>query len=136
MIKKVAGISKFKLNRYLTYLLYFFHCFKVFNREFIKNNFYYYIKKNVNEETIGPNYSNPLIIPALLHEQFANLNLLYPIPEYRRYCYDLVRVASKFSEYKLYYHHLRCILIADKIYDGTFPLIERYVNTSLCKTYF
>lgn len=32
MIKKVAGLSKFKLNRYLIYLLYFFHFFKVFNR--------------------------------------------------------------------------------------------------------
>lgn len=67
MIKKAANISKYKLNRYLIYLLYFFHCFKVFNKDFIKNNFYYFIKKNVNEETAKENYTNPLIIPALLH---------------------------------------------------------------------
>lgn len=48
MIKKVAGLGKMKLNRYLIFLLYFFHCFKVFNKDFIKNNFYYFIKKNVN----------------------------------------------------------------------------------------
>lgn len=67
MIKRVAGLGKMKLNRYLIFLLYFFHCFKVFNKDFIKNNFYYFIKKNVNEETANPNYTNPLIIPALLH---------------------------------------------------------------------
>jgi hypothetical protein len=93
------------------------------------------VKKSVNEETVSNNYTNPLIIPALLHEQHANLNLMFPISEYRRYCYDLIRVAAKFSEYKLYYHNLRCFLIASKIYDGSFPLIERYINTSLCKAY-
>lgn len=75
------------------------------------------------------------MIPCLIHEQYANMNLLYPVPEYRRYCYDLIRVASKFNEFKLYHHHLRCLSIANYIYVDTFPLIERYVNLTVCKTY-
>jgi len=82
---------------------------------------------------MSPTNPFPSVVPSLIHEQYANLNLLLPVPEYRRYCYDLVRVGSKFNEFRLYQHHLRCLIISNYIYDGTFPILERYVNLALSK---
>jgi len=48
MFKRASSIHKYKLHRYLIYILYFLHGFRIFNKEFIKGSFYYYIKKVVN----------------------------------------------------------------------------------------
>lgn len=48
----------------------------------------------------------------------------------------MIRVASKYSEFRLYEHHLRCLLIAGYVYKNNFPIIEKYVNSTLARTYF
>lgn len=78
MLKKAQALGKNKLYRYLLLLMYFIHGFKIFNRDFIKTGYYYYIKKMVNEETSNEHNPHPSLIPTLVHEQYANLNLLYP----------------------------------------------------------
>lgn len=123
MFKRAQGIGRTKMHRYMVYMMYFIHGLRVFDRDFIKNSYYLYIKRAVNEETASEQHPHPSCIPSLVHEQYANLNLLYPLPEHRRYAYDVVRVASKFSEFRLFDHHLRCLLIASYIYQGTFPTI-------------
>jgi len=49
MLKRVHGIGKQKLYRYLIYITYFMHGFKNFDKDFVKNTYYYYIKKGVND---------------------------------------------------------------------------------------
>jgi len=109
LFRKAASFGKSKLHRYMMFLIFAYHGFKTFNRQFIRFNYYFFIKKIVNDE----NYTqaNSSILPILLHEQYANLNLLFPAPEHRRYCYDLIRVGGKFNEFKLYTHYLRCLQI-------------------------
>ena len=48
MLGRIQGVNKLKVYRYLIYYIYFAHCFKIFNKDFIKGQFYYYIKKYVN----------------------------------------------------------------------------------------
>ena len=66
-------------------------------------------------------------MPLLVYEQYSNLNLLFPHIDYRRYCYDTVRVAMRFSEYKLSGHSLRCLTIVEKIYSNTLNSIDKYI---------
>lgn len=75
-------------------------------------------------------------MPTLLYEQYSNLNLLYQYIDYRRYCYDTVRVSMKFSEYKIYNHALRCLLLVEKVYVETFASAEKYVAVHLSSNYF
>lgn len=49
LFKRAQGLGKAKILRYLIYVMYFIHGFRTFNRDFIKNSFYYYIKRCVNE---------------------------------------------------------------------------------------
>ena len=97
MFKKAVTLSKSKLYKYFIYIIYILHGFKLFDKDFTKSVLYLYIKKAVNEELITEGNQYPSLIPCLVHEQYANMNLLYQTPEYRRYAYDVIRVASKFS---------------------------------------
>ena len=63
------------------------------------------------------------------------MHILFPVAEHRRYCYEMVRVASKFSEYRLYGHYVRCMSIAYSIYEGSFPFILKYINLGFCRGY-
>ncbi len=36
-------------------------------------------------------------MPLLLYEQYSNLNLLFSHVDYRRYCYDTVRVTMRYA---------------------------------------
>ncbi len=74
-------------------------------------------------------------MPTLLYEQYSNLNLLLPYIDYRRYCYDTVRVSMKFSEYKIYNHALRCLLLVENVYVETFSLVEKYIAIHLSSNY-
>lgn len=76
MFKK-ASSSKMKLYRYFIFLIFAMHGLKVFEKDFAKNVLYYYIKKAVNEESWTEAHPYPSTIPCLVHEQYANLNLLY-----------------------------------------------------------
>lgn len=49
MFKRAHGIGKIKMHKYLVYMTYFIHGLKVFERDFIKNSFYLYVKRCVNE---------------------------------------------------------------------------------------
>lgn len=49
MFKRAYSIGKTKMHRYLVYILYFLHGFKIFDRDFIKNSFYQYLKQSVNQ---------------------------------------------------------------------------------------
>lgn len=49
MLKRAHGIGKQKIYRYLVYITYFMHGFRIFDKDFIKNSYYYYIKKGVND---------------------------------------------------------------------------------------
>ncbi len=80
-------------------------------------------KDSKNVEDHSHIHNVPFLIPALLYEQYSNLNLLFPYIDYRRYCYDTVRVSMKFSEYKIHSHSLRCLLLVENIYVETFPLV-------------
>lgn len=102
--------SKLRLKKYLIFLVYAFHTFRTFNREFIRSNFYPQIKQ------IFSNNSFLNVIPSLLYEQFANFNLLYKNIDYRRYCYDMTRVASRYSDGKLYSYALRSFLVVESLY--------------------
>lgn len=81
-----------RLKKYLIFLVYVFHIFRTFDRQFIRPIFYLNLKGTFST-------SNPIlnVVSILIYEQFANLNLLYNNIDYRRYCYDLTRVASRFS---------------------------------------
>lgn len=74
-------------------------------------------------------------MPTLLYEQYSNLNLLYQYVDYRRYCYDTVRVSMKFSEYRIYSHALRCLLLVENVYVETFGLMEKYIAVHLSSNY-
>lgn len=63
-----------------------------------------------------PGSKNKFLMPTLLYEQYSNINLLYQYIDYRRYCYDTVRVSMKFSEYTIYGHALRCLLLVENVY--------------------
>lgn len=67
MLKRAHGISKAKMYRYLVYIIYFLHGFRVFDKDFIKNSYYYYIKKAVNEETPSEQTPIPSVMPTLIH---------------------------------------------------------------------
>lgn len=54
------------------------------------------------------------------------MNLLYKNIDYRRYCYDMTRVATRFSEVRLYGYALRCFLVVEAMYRDTFANIEKY----------
>ena len=102
--------SRLRHRRYLIFLLYCIHGFKVFNRDYIKDIFYSNVKAAFSQ-------LQPLnIIPLLLYEQYANLNLFYKKVDYRKYCYDLTRVASRFTEQKMHQYALRCLLIVEALY--------------------
>lgn len=55
------------------------------------------------------------------------MNLFYPHIDYRKYCYDLTRVGTRFSDLKMYPYSLRIFFIVEGLYRDTFPNIERYV---------
>ena len=107
--------------------MYVLHTFKVFDKNWIKEIYYAHIK-----QAFTPTLS---IVPLLLYEQYANINLLYKIPDYRKYCYDLTRVASRFTEAKLFSYSLRCLLIVESLYEETFPNIEKYHCIQLSHLY-
>lgn len=62
-------------------------------------------------------------MPLLLYEQYSNLNLLFAHVDYRRYCYDTVRVTMRYAEYKLYQHALRSLSIVEKVYSDSINAI-------------
>lgn len=103
------------------FLIYMFHGFRMFEKATIRVMFYYYLKlalsSNEDKQVYQP------LLATLIYEQFANINLLYTVSDYRRYCYDLIRVGSKFSEFKLPHHNMRCLQITSNIYQNTFPII-------------
>ena len=90
-------------------MTYVFYTFRTFNRSYIKTIFYAEIKNA---------FGNPLSVVALLvYEQYANMNLMFPKSiDYRKYSYDLTRVASRFSDLRLYRYSLRCLLIVGNLY--------------------
>ena len=81
--------SKVRHKKYMVFLMYVFHAFRVFDKHFIKDIYYAHIK-----QAFTPHLA---IVPLLLYEQYANINLLYKVADYRKYCYDLTRVASRFT---------------------------------------
>ena len=104
--------SRLRHKRYLVFLLYSIHAFKTFNKEFIKEVFHNNLKASFSQTQL----ININVIPLLLYEQYANLNLFYSKIDYRKYCFDLTRVASRFSDQKLYRYALRCLLIVEGLY--------------------
>ena len=80
MIQLSKALGKQKLHRYMVYLVYFMHGFRVFNPEFVRHVFYYYVKKTVNEESVHENNPHPSLVPTLVQEQFANMHVLFPVP--------------------------------------------------------
>ena len=71
----------------------------------------------------------------MVHEQYASLSLLTRNIDYRHYCYELTRVAWKFSALRLYNHALRCLILVHSLYEGTFIVIEKYVLVQTSKVY-
>ncbi len=67
MLKKAQALGKNRIYRYLILLMYFLHGFRTFNRDFIKNSYYYYIKRVVNEEAASEQNPHPSLIPTLVH---------------------------------------------------------------------
>ncbi len=104
---------------FLILFLYQLHTFKLFDPTLIKDHLFPMIKRSMNmppddERKIldeHPGSRQHFLMPTLLYEQYSNINLLYQHVDYRRYCYDTVRVSMKFSEYKIYSHALRCLLL-------------------------
>ena len=80
MMRRANTLGKQKLHRYMVYLVYFMHGFRVFNPEFVRHVFYYYVKKTVNEESVHENNPHPSLVPTLVQEQFANMHVLFPVP--------------------------------------------------------
>lgn len=114
--------SRLRHKRYLVFLLYSFHSFKTFNKDFIKEVFHNNLKASFSQtQQVSIN-----VIPLLLYEQYANINLFYRKVDFRRYCFDLTRVASRFSDQKLYKYALRCLLIVEGLYRESFANIEKY----------
>ena len=66
MMRRANTLGKQKLHRYMVYLVYFMHGFRVFSESFVRQTFYYYGKKTVNEESVHENHPNPSIIPTLV----------------------------------------------------------------------
>jgi hypothetical protein len=56
-------------RRYLIFLVYVFHTFNVFDPEFIRRTFFSHLKKTME-------FGNR-IVSVLVHEQYANINLLF-----------------------------------------------------------
>lgn len=73
-------------------------------------------KDEKKTEDYSHGHKQHFLMPTLLYEQYSNLNLLFPYIDFRRYCYDTVRVSMKFSEYKIYNHALRCLLLVENVY--------------------
>ena len=103
--------------------MYEIHTYKIFDPNLIKDLYFPMIKRSMNmpdeDKKImdeHPGIKQQFIIPTLLYEQYSNINLLYQYIDYRRYCYDTVRVSMKFSEYKIYGHALRCLLLVENVY--------------------
>lgn len=49
MFKRAHTLGKLKLYRYELYIMYILHGLKIFERDFVKNCLYYYLKRTVNE---------------------------------------------------------------------------------------
>lgn len=113
--------SKIRLKRYLLFLVYVFHTFRTFDKKFIRHKFY-----SVLKNTFVGTSSKTNIISILIYEQVTNMNLFYPHIDFRKYCYDLTRVASRFTDLKMHYYALRCFFIVEGLYRETFANIERY----------
>ena len=107
--------------------MYVFHTFKSYDKSWIKQVFYYHIKQGFT--------NNLSIIALLIYEQYAHLNLFYKNIDYRKYCYDLTRVASRFTDMKLYSYSLRCLIIVESLYNDTFPNIQKYHAIQLSHLY-
>jgi len=127
------------LTKFLILFLYQLHTFKIFDPNLIKEQYFPMIKRSMNmpeddrkvlDEQSGVGRQH-FLIPTLLYEQYSNLNLLYQYIDYRRYCYDTVRVSMKYSEYRIYGHALRCLLLVENVYVETFTLVEKYVAVHL-----
>lgn len=84
-----------RLKRYLIFLMYVFHSFRTFNRQFIRQ--YYQFVKSCSALSGSINNVFVNIVSTLIYEQYANLSLLYPSIEHRRYCYDIIRASSRYS---------------------------------------
>lgn len=119
--------SNLRHKKYLIFLMYVFHTFRSFEKSYIRGEYYSHIK-----QAFTPQLS---IINLLVYEQYANMCLLFKNIDHRRYCYDLTRVASRFTESKLYGYALRCLLIVESLYDDTFPNIEKYHCVQLAHLY-
>lgn len=67
MFKRAHGLGKIKLYRFELYIMYIMHGLKIFDRDFAKTSFYYYLKRTVNEEAYSENNQHPSLIPCLVH---------------------------------------------------------------------
>ena len=106
---------RYYLLKYIIWVVYLIHCFRSFQTNIIKTEFYKGLKICLNDKR---NVLN--MVTSLVHEQYASLCLLGKSIDYRHYCYELSRVGSKFMSLKLYNHALRCFHIVQLIYQGSF----------------
>lgn len=99
-------LGKKELTKFLILFLYELHTFKIFDPNLIKEVYFPMIKRSMNmpdekeqrrSEDYAHGHRQHFLMPTLLYEQYSNLNLLLPYIDYRRYCYDTVRVSMKFS---------------------------------------